>query len=179
MTATLSPPVRIAVVVGLVAATALAAAFFLLGRTPTDTEPAAASVTRPATTPVTAPTPTSKPAVRPAQARPASVPSRSGFPAPVDRALRQRKVVVVSVYVPGSAVDAVVRREARAGAARAGAAYVAIPATSSKLMGPLVAKAGVLPDPAVVIVKRPGVVAATFGVTDRELVTQAALQAKR
>jgi hypothetical protein len=177
VTATLSPPIRIAVVVGLVVATGLAAAFFLLGRTAAETDPVAASVTRPATTPATASPATATPAVKPAKARAAS--TKSGFPAPVDRALRQRKVVVVSVYMPGSAVDALVRKEARAGAARAGAAYVAIPATSSKLLGPLIAKTGVLPDPAVVVVKRPGVVVATFGVTDRDLVAQAALQAKR
>lgn len=179
MTATLSPPVRVAVVVGLIAATGLAAAFFLLGRSATETEPVATSVTRPVATPTSSTAPAVAPVAKTAKARAASAAPKSGFPAPVDRALRQRKVVVVSVYLPGSAVDAVVRREARAGALRSGAAYVAIPATSAKLMGPLVAKAGILPDPAVVVVKRPGVVAATYGVADRDLVAQAVLQAKR
>ncbi|GIU95650.1 MAG: hypothetical protein KatS3mg012_2107 [Gaiellaceae bacterium] len=178
MTATLSPPVRVAVVVGLLAATGLAAAFFLLGRTATDAAPVAVTpVARPAT-PTTAPgKPARAQSPKPARRVPAS--PTSGLPAPVDRALRARKVVVVSVYLPGSPVDALVRAEARAGAAKAGAAYVAIRATSSKLLAPLVAKAGVPPEPAVIVVRRPGEVVATFGVTDRDLVAQAALHAKR
>lgn len=175
MTATLSPPVRVVAVLGVLAALGLAAFFFLLGRPTAETEPLAAPIVRP-TTPATQPTP--KPAAaKPRVATPAL--PRSGFPLPVDRALKNRRVVVVALYVPGASVDAVVRKEARAGALAAGAAYVAIPATSSRLVEPLIAKTGVLPEPAVVVVKRPGVVAATFGVTDRQLVAQAALQAKR
>jgi hypothetical protein len=175
VTATLSPPIRVAVVV-LVAATGLAAAFLLLGRTATQAEPVAAPVA-----PIARPAaPTAKPATpKPAPARAAAPAPKSGLPLSVDRALRHRRVVVVSVYLPGSAVDAVVRAEARAGAERAGAAFVAIPATSSKLLAPLVAKTGVLPEPAVVVVTRPGAIAATFGVTDRDLVAQAALHAKK
>lgn len=179
MSATLSPPIRVAVVVGLVAATGLAAVLFLLGRTAAETDPVSASVTRPQATSAATPAPAAKPAVRTGKARSRAAPPASGLPAPVDRALHQRKVVVVSVSTPGSAVDAVVRNEARAGAAKAGAAYVAIRATSSTLVGPLVAKTGVLPNPAVVVVRRPGTVIATFGVTDRDVVAQAALQAKR
>ncbi|MCS7007942.1 MAG: hypothetical protein RMM28_04020 [Thermoleophilia bacterium] len=179
MTATLSAPVRVAVVVGLLAATGLVAAFSLLGRTATGAEPAAAPVERPATPLAetatgSAPTPAAKPSVPRAPAT-----ARSGLPAPVAEALRVRKVVVVSLYVPGADVDSLVRKEARAGAATAGAAYVAIPATSSRLVAPLVAKAGVLPSPAVLVIRRPGRVEATFGVTDRAVVAQAALQAKR
>ena len=44
--------------------------------------------------------------------------------------------------------------------------------------GALVAKTGVLPDPAVVVVRRPGVVTATLGVSDRETVEQAVAEAK-
>ena len=175
MTATLSPPVRIVAVLGALAAVGLAVFFFLLGRPTAETEPLVAPIVRP-TTPVTQQAP--RPAV--AKPRPATaVISRSGFPLPVDRALKNRRVVVVALYLPGASVDAVVRKEARAGAIAAGAAYVSIPATSARLVEPLIAKTGVLPEPAVVIVKRPGVVAATFGVTDRELVAQAALQAKK
>jgi hypothetical protein len=175
VTATLSPPVRIVAALGALAAVGLAVFFFLLGRPTGETDSLAAPIVRP-TTPATQQTP--KPAAaKPRAATPAT--PKSGFPLPVDRALKNRRVVVVALYVPGASVDAVVRKEARAGAIAAGAAYVAIPATNSRLVEPLIAKTGVLPEPAVVVVKRPGVVAATFGVTDRELVAQAALQAKK
>jgi hypothetical protein len=179
VTATLSPPVRIAVVVGLLAATGLAAAFFLLGRAApaTEAEPAMAPAARPAP-PTVAPA-TSRPTATATPRRATAMPT-SGLPAPVGRALRHRRVVVVSVYVPGATVDRIVREEARAGATRAGAAFVAVPATSSTLLTPLLAKAGgVFPSPAVLVVRRPGTVAATFGVTDRDVVAQAALEARR
>jgi hypothetical protein len=44
---------------------------------------------------------------------------------------------------------------------------------------PLLAKTGVLPDPAVIVLERPGVVRATLGVTDRVTVAQAVAQARR
>jgi hypothetical protein len=174
MTATLSPPVRIVAVLGVLAAVGLAVFFFLLGRPATEAELVAVPITRPAA-------PTTQPTSKPITAKPRTAPAtpKSGFPLLVDRALENRRVVVVALYMPGASVDAVVRKEARAGAIRAGAGYVAIPATSSRLVEPLIAKTGVLPEPAVVIVKRPGVVTATFGVTDRDLVAQAALQAKK
>jgi hypothetical protein len=81
--------------------------------------------------------------------------------------------------VPGARVDRDVRAAARAGASASGAGYVAISALSERLVRPLVAKTGVLPDPAVVIVKRPDVVTTTLSVTDRETVAQAVAQAKR
>jgi len=175
VTATLSPPVRIVAVLGVLAAAGLAVFFFLLGRPATEAEPVAVPITRPTTQTAQ---PTSKPiAVKPRTTAPAT--PKSGFPLVVDRALKSRRVVVVALYVPGASVDAVVRKEARAGAIRAGAGYVAVPATQSRLVELLIAKTGVLPEPAVLIVKRPGVVTATFGVTDRDLVAQAALQAKK
>jgi hypothetical protein len=153
-----------------------AAFFFLVARPQSDAEPLATK------TPTTKPAPQSKPKTttparptRPAAARP----TKTGFPLPVDRALRHNRVVVVAVYMPGARVDAVVRREARAAAIRSRAAYVAISALSERLVRPLVARAGILPDPAVVIVKRPGLVAATLSVVDRDTIAQAVLQAKR
>jgi hypothetical protein len=60
-----------------------------------------------------------------------------------------------------------------------GAGFVSLSALSNKLMRPLVAKTGVLPDPAVLIVKRGGVLAATLSVTDRDTVAQAVTQARQ
>jgi hypothetical protein len=105
--------------------------------------------------------------------------TRSGFPVPVDRALRQRRVVVVAVYMPRASVDAVVRAEAQAAAASTGAAFVAVSAADETVMRPLVSKVGVFSDPAVLVVRRPGVVVAELGVTDRATVAQAVAQARR
>ncbi|MFO7571065.1 MAG: hypothetical protein R6W48_00495 [Gaiellaceae bacterium] len=180
MTATISPPVRIVAALGIAAAVGLAAFMFLLGGPAEDSATTAAPLAR-ATTPSTPPVtrPASQAPATTAPEPPAALQSKSGLPLVVERALQNRKVAVIAVYMPGASVDAAVRKEARAGAIKAGAAYLALPATNARLLGPLVAKAGVLPSPAVVIVKRPGVVVTTFGVTDRDLVAQAAKQARR
>ena len=170
---TLTPPVRVFALVGVLAAVGLAAFLFLLRPTGDDTT---AAVTKPVktterVTPRTPPLPRATP-------RPAVLPA-SGFPLPIHRALRRNRVVVVAVYMPGASVDSVVRREARAGARTARAGYVAVSALSERLVRPLVAKTGVLPDPAVLVLRRPGVVTTTLGVTDRQTVAQAVAQARR
>jgi hypothetical protein len=179
MSLTLTPPIRIFAFVGLLVAVGIAAFFFLIARPGGGAETVA-------TTPVTTPAPVTKPAPKPrvtAPQRPASraanVQTKSGFPVPVHRALARNRVVVVVVYMPGAGVDREVRAAARAGALSAGGGFVAISALSERLVRPLVAKTGVLPDPAVVVVKRPDVVTTTLSVTDRETVAQAVAQAKR
>jgi hypothetical protein len=173
---TLSPPVRIFAFASVLVALGLAVFFFLVGRTAGETASGEPLVTREATTTPSTPR---TPAARPARTPRATQLPPSGFPLPVHRALRSNRVVVVMVYMPGASVDAVVRAEARAGARSGGAAYVPLSALSGRLMQPLVAKTGVLPNPAVVVVKRPGVVTATLGVTDRQTVAQAVVQARR
>jgi hypothetical protein len=176
---TLSPPIRIFAFVGVLAAVGLAAFFFVMGRSAAETEPSSApAVTKPATQPATPATPTT-PARTPAQKPRAATLPPSGFPLPVHRALRRNRVVVVVVYMPGASVDSIVRAEARSGARTARAGLVQMSSLSERLVQPLVAKTGVLPNPAVVVVKRPGVVAATLGVTDRETIAQAVAQARR
>lgn len=177
MSVTLTPPVRIFAFVGAFAAVGLAAFLFLLRPTGDDTTRA---VTKPIAKPAAA---TARATPRPARApratpRPAALPA-SGFPLPIHRALRRNRVVVVAVYMPGASVDSVVRREAEAGARTARAGYVAVSALSERLVRPLVAKTGVLPDPAVLVLRRPGVVIASLGVTDRQTVAQAVAQARR
>jgi hypothetical protein len=88
-------------------------------------------------------------------------------------------VVVLAVYMPGSAVDAVVRGEARAAAIATRAGYVPVNALNERTAGQLLAKTGVLPDPSVVVVRRPGLVTATLGVADRATVVQAVVEARR
>jgi hypothetical protein len=175
---TLSPPIRIFVFGGALVAAGLAAFIFVLGRggdTATTDEPLVPPATATATTPSTA-TPVAPRTAR--QPRVAALPA-SGFPVPVHRALRRNRVVVVVVYTPGATVDSVVRAEARAGARASRAGLVQMSALSERLVEPLVAKTGVLPSPAVVVLERPGVVTAKLSVTDRETVAQAVAQARR
>lgn len=178
MSLTLSPSIRVFAFLGALAAAGIAAFLFLVVRPGSGTEAVASP------TPVTRPAPVTKPAATKPRAsvpqRPAAaVQTKSGFPVPVHRAFRRHRVVVVAVYMPGAGVDLQVREAARAGALASGAGYVALSALSERLVRPLVAKTGVLPDPAVVIVKRPGIVTATLSVTDRETIAQAVVQAKR
>ena len=178
MSLTLSPPTtRVTALVGALVLTGLAAVVFLLGRGALADEPSGpATSATPATKPVVRVAPKPKPAAPRTQPAP-RVPS--GFPAKIDHALRYSRVVVVSVSVPGAPVDAIVRREARAGAQASRAGFVAISAANERAVSGLVAKTGVLPAPAVVIVKRPGVVATTFSVTDAGTIAQAVAQARR
>jgi hypothetical protein len=173
---TLTPPIRVAALVGALVAAGLVAFVFLVGRgaSENDASSPTAPVTNPSVRTTTPPKASQAPTVRPRV-----VVTKSGFPAPVDRALRRRGVVVVAIYMPHAAVDAVVRAEARAAAVRSRAGYVAISALNERLVGSLVARTGVLPDPAVLIVKRPGVVTATLSVTDRDTIAQAVAQARR
>ena len=175
-TTTISRPVQLFALIGVVGAMGFAAFTFLAspGDASTTPLPAAPAAERPAspTRPTPAPTP-------PAARRPSPTVTRSGFPVPVDRALRQRRVVVVAVYMPRASVDAVVRAEAQAAAASTGAAFVAVSAANEALMRPLVSKVGVFSDPAVLVVRRPGVVVAELGVTDRATVAQAVAQARK
>ena len=59
------------------------------------------------------------------------------------------------------------------------AAFVRVSASSGAALEKIVAKAGVLPAPAIVIFERPGVVASTLGVADRQTVAAAVAQAKQ
>ena len=173
MSVTLNPPIRIAALVGALLLTGLAAVALLLGRGAlggADTE---------AATPLQKPAARAETTQRPVAAPRAKSRVATGFPVTIDHALRYSRVVVVSVSMPGAAVDAVVRREARDGAKASRAGFVALNATNERAVSALVAKTGFLPAPAVVVVKRPGVVATTFSVTDAGTIAQAVAQARR
>ena len=176
MTTTISPPIRVAAFVGIIAAAGLGLSLYLFGRSvdPATLPPPPAHVTR-------------NVSVKPAHTRQTHRAKRrarhfatpaSGFPIAVDRAFRTHRVVVLVVYMPGAAVDAVVRKEARAAAVATGAGYVPVSALNNAQATEVLVKTGVLPDPAVVVIRRPGRVVATLGVTDRETVMQAVAQAK-
>jgi len=172
---TLTPPIRVAALVGALVATGLVAFVFVIGRGASGTD--SSTPTQSATKPATRTTPAKAARTRAATHRAAV--TKSGFPAPVDRALRLRGVAIVAVYMPQAAVDAAVLKEARAAAVKSRAGYVAISALNERLVQQLVAKTGVLPAPAVLVVKRTGVVTATLSVTDRDTIAQAVAQARR
>jgi hypothetical protein len=174
---TLTPPARIAALVAALLFTGLAAVVLLLGRGALRDQPSAAAT--PAETRTTPRPSAARPATHPAVSVKPKPRVASGFPARIDHALRYRRVVVVSVAIPHAPVDAVVRREARAAAKSARAGFVAMSALDERAMAGLVAKTGLLPDPAVVIIRRPGVVAATFSVADAGTIAQAVAQARR
>jgi hypothetical protein len=172
---TLSPPVRVAALVAAFVLTGLAAFVFLLGgrAAQDDVGATAAPATKPAVHTPTKPAAPVKPAVT--HRKPALAPD---LPRPVALAFRNRQIVVVAVYVPGSAVDADVRKEARAGARMAVAGFVPVSAASENALSKIVAKTGILPSPAVVIMRRPGIAVTTLGVADRQTVAAAVAQAK-
>jgi hypothetical protein len=179
VTMTISPPIRVFAAVGVIAAMGLALFLFVLGRAG-DTGRETASTVAPKTPPATAETPARQTPVKPQQPTATRFQTpRSGFPSAVDRAFRKHRVVVLVVFMPGSPVDALVRAEARAAAIATRAGYVRINALNERLAGQLLAKTGVLPDPAVLVLRRPGLVTATLGVTDRTTVVQAVAEAKR
>ena len=107
----------------------------------------------------------------------AAVPA-TGFPLAVDAALREHKVVVVSLVVPGARVDALAAAEAKAGAARSGSGYIVLNVLNEKVAHALFTKLDSLHDPSVLILKRSGEIALGLeGFVDRETVAQAAANA--
>lgn len=179
MTTTLSPPVRIFALLGAIAAVGFAAFTLMSGGEATLDTPGEPLVPTKRTSPAPTQTPAQTPATTARRQPTATTETVSGFPLPVDRALRQKRLVVVVLYMPRAGVDAIVRAEAQAAARSSGAGFVAVSALNERVTRPLVAKTGVLPDPAVLVVRRPGVVKAQLGVTDRVMIAQAIAQARR
>jgi hypothetical protein len=179
VTESLSPPVRIFAVLGVIAALGFGAFTFLMGSGDAALDTPITTVTR--ERPATPSKPTATPATptRPATRTPQAVETASGFPRPINRALSKKQVVVVAVYLPRARVDLSVRAEAKRAARATGAGFVALSALDENVMSGLVAKAGVLPAPAVLVVKRPGVVTSTLGVVDGLTISEAVVQARR
>jgi hypothetical protein len=198
VTFTLSPPVRYAALLGLLAVVLGAGAMMMLGRggdsgtTPhvikrhpfgTHVKKSTTKLAAPkATTPKAA---TPKP-VSPVPAAP-KVPEQAsaviaalaaGVPTTIAKALGQHQVVVVSLYNPYSKVDAIAFAEARAGARLAGAGFVSLNVLSQAQVGKLTEQLGLLPDPGLLVYTRPGTLLARIsGFVDKETVAQAAQNA--
>jgi hypothetical protein len=193
VTFTLSPPVRIAALLGVLAAVLIGGSMTMLGRggetqaVPHAINPHPFGIKkRPA-----AATPAKKPAVtaeKPKATRVAppvaKAPRRpsvllaalhAGLPMPIARALGQHPVVVVSLYNPYSQVDGISFAEARAGAQLAGVGFVPLNVLSQAQVGKLTEQLGLLPNPGLLIYVRPSTLAAKIsGFADKETVAQAA-----
>ena len=124
------------------------------------------------------PVPDAKP-VTPVK-KPVSEPVEAGLPKVLSAALADHRVVVVGLYDPAGAVDVLALAEARAGAAAAGAGFVALNVFREAQSRPLLELLGALENPSVLVYRRPDTLFARIGgFADRETVAQAAANAVR
>jgi hypothetical protein len=182
VTLTISPQMRIVVALGFLAALGMAAFTLGMGR-PSGASQASIAPIKPL-----------HPVRKVVQARPKVVPARPKVvpkkPAPkpvallpgltpeIAAALRRHDVVVVSLFDPQARVDRISLAEASAGAKAADAGFVPLDVLRQSQGGPLVRQLGVLPDPAVLVYRRPGDLVARFdGFADRDTVAQAVANA--
>ena len=203
MTLTVSAPVRIAAICGLVFTVIVFGGLRMLGGAGGDDAevtskvikhhpfgPGAKTATpKPSTTPSVAPKthktakPTTTPAARktPVEQRPTidlaaiKAARAAGLPEPLAQAFGRYRTVVVSLYDPYSQVDGTAFAEAKAGAALAGVGFVPLSVLSQRDVGKLTEQLGLLPDPGVLVYVKPGSLAARIaGFADKETVAQAA-----
>ncbi len=195
----LTPRVRILAAALFVAVAALAAGFLLLGRSPSSSQ-AAVKTIKPLH-------PVNKVAIKPAKPKAKKMPAKAapkpakkhakpkapagpavidGMPAALAHALALHDVVVVSLYAPRSAVDALATDEAKHGAALAGAGFLAFNVADEQIVSPLTslltgaqtAADRVLDGPAVLVFQRPRTLFVRLnGFADRDTVAQAAANA--
>jgi hypothetical protein len=193
VTFTLSPPVRYAVLFGLLAAVLGGGGMTMLGHGNSSTSTPHVVNRHPfglkaakkhAAAPVTAKpgtaqaTPKVKVPPQPPAAEKAAL--DAGLPAPIARALGRHGVVVVSLYNPYSQVDGISFAEARAGAQLARVGFVPLDVLSGAQVEKLTEQLGVLPDPGVLIYTRPAaLIGRIIGFADKETVAQAAQNAAR
>lgn len=195
MNTTISRPVRIFALVAVIAA---AGGFGLLMMQPKKNAtppvvvqtPAAKATTSTTASKAAAATPSHAPAAKagtrtapptsrhrePAK-KAASLVAANGLPTTIDAAFRHHRIVVVSVFNPQAPSDAISYAEARAGASDAGAGFVGVSLMDNPLAAALTNSlpgGGLLPDPGVLIYRRPGVLVQRLdGFADRDVVAQA------
>ena len=180
-----TPRIRVIGLAAGLALLALAAGFFLLSRGQESSSAAATHTVVPLSQrpngkvgkqPVKKPA-APKPVVRKPAARKPAV-AANGLPFALASALARHRVVVVSLHVPNVNLDDMAMLEARAGAASAGAGFVALDVTKEREARPLTKLLGVLESPAVLIYRRPSELASQFaGFADQQTVFQAARNA--
>jgi hypothetical protein len=202
VTLTLSPPVKIAAICGLVFTVLVFGGLRLLGGKGGDSVAAThvihhhkfgASATTKKATPTTAEPTTHKGAETTSKSRHVVVKPKprpvvdlsavkaaraAGLPEAVAQALGRSKTVVVSLYDPYSQVDGTSYAEAKAGAGLAAVGFVGLNVLSQRDVGKLTEQLGLLPDPGVLVYIRPAALAAKLtGFSDKETVAQAARNA--
>jgi len=150
--------------------------YLVVAKHKSTTQPSTASSTPAVTTPAqTTPAPSKAHAhsVRPVKL------DTHGLPVAVARALRKHSVVVASLSQPGAGVDQLAAAEAKAGADEMGAGFVVLDVFHQRPGTAILRKLGVLTTPAVLVVKRPGLVYSEFrGFVDRDVVAQAVADAR-
>ena len=153
-----------------------AGGYLVVGRHKSTTKPSTAHSTTPVSTPAqTTPAPSKahKHSVTPVKLQ------THGLPVAVARALRKHGVVVVSLAQPGAGVDQLATAEAQAGARSMKAGFVKVNVFHQRPGTAILHKFGFLTTPAVLVVKRPGVVYSKFpGFVDRDVVEQAVADAR-
>jgi hypothetical protein len=178
VTLTISPQMRIVVALAGLAALGLAA-FTLMGRPSGASEATVVAIKplHPVRKAVAHATPV-KPRAKPKKPAPKPVELLPGLTPEVAAALRTHDVVVVSLFDPQARVDQISLAEASAGAKAAHAGFVPLDVLRQGQAGQLVRQLGVLPDPAVLVYRRPGAIVARFdGFADRDTVAQAVANA--
>lgn len=104
------------------------------------------------------------------------------LPVPLQWALTEHRIVVVSLYNPRADVDAIAVAEAHAGSADAKVGFLLVDVLDDAVAGPLTALlpgGGLLPDPGILIYRSPGTLVYRLdGFADRQSVAQAAADAK-
>jgi hypothetical protein len=179
VTLTISPQMRVVAALGGFAALGLAAFMLTLGRPASGASEASLAPIKPLH-PVRKPATPAKPQAKPKKAAPKAKPIvlLPGLAPEVAAALRRHEVVVVSLFDPHARVDQISLAEASAGAKTAQAGFVPLDVLRQGEGGPLVRQLGVLPDPAVLVYRRPGDLVARFdGFADRDTVAQAVANA--
>jgi hypothetical protein len=186
VTTTISPPIRILAIVGVLVAVGVGIVLFTHNRSASSSSsealpPVSQTHSTPATKPLSTssakPTSSAMPASKPA-AKP-KIALLPGLPSPVAHALHFSKVVVFVVYARGGNGDLAAVEQARAGAKSAHAGFAAVNILDEKSARTLNTFAGTATSPpAVFVVKRPGKIVNQFsGSTDSGIVEQAALNA--
>ena len=166
----LSPPVRIAALLGsLVALLAGAFAIYSIALRPHQ----ASETVKPTVTPIHAAA--SRGTVQVIHVPAHRVVVDPALPAPLRSALRAHRTVVTALWAPGIPADGPALKEARLGAAAAHLPFTVLNVTNEPVAAALAAWAPQAADPAVLVVERPGkIVAELDGWADRNMVQAAA-----
>lgn len=184
MNKTLSPQqLRLVVLLGVLVV--IAGAWFVLRSASTSSNPittpvhSTAAPTTPART-TTAPATPAPSKVQPSTpAAPAKI-ATHGLPLVVAKALQKHRIVVVSLYSPGSDLDKLAAAESKAAAVATGVGFVRLNVFYQKQGRPILRKLGVLDTPGVLVLRRPHTIYAHFqGFADRDVVEQAVADARR